>query len=81
MSWGPAVNGPFLTVAGIFLLVSPVVLFLLRNVLARTGVNGWSWLQEESRFRSDAVQRRSSIAASVLVGFAGIVLLVLALAQ
>lgn len=78
MRWGPGVTGPFLTIAGVFLLVSAVVLFLLRNVLARAGVRGWDFLPGGSRFKSYEGQRRLSIAASALVGVIGVGVLVVA---
>lgn len=79
MTWGPDVNGPFLTIAAVFLLVSAVALFLLRDALARTGVNSWERLPGKGHFKSDEVQRRMSVIASALVGLAGFLLLVLAL--
>lgn len=79
MTWGAGVSGPFLTVAAVFLLVSAVALFLLRDALARAGVNSWERLPGKGHFKSYEVQRRISVIASALVGLAGVVLLVLAL--
>jgi len=62
----------------VFLLVSAVALFLLRDALARAGVSSWERLPGKGRFKSYEVQRRISIVASALVGFSGFALLVLA---
>ncbi len=37
-------NHQFLGIVGGFLVLSGAVLYLLRNKLARAGVNGWAWL-------------------------------------
>ena len=79
MTWGEGVTGPFLTITAVFLLVSALILFLLRDALARAGVHSWERLPGKGRFKSYEGQRRMSIAASALVGFAGLVLLAVAL--
>jgi hypothetical protein len=42
----------FLAVAGLFLLLSGAGLYLLRNVMARTGESAWSGLPEKSKFKT-----------------------------
>ena len=79
MTWGDGVTGPILTIAAVFLLLSAVVLFLLRDALACAGVSGWDRLPGKGRFKSYEMQRTISIAASALVGLAGLALLVVAL--
>ncbi|NQD86631.1 hypothetical protein HP499_02225 [Paenarthrobacter sp. CM16] len=37
---------PFLAVVGVFLMLSGLVLYLMRNLMARAGVDGWAWLPE-----------------------------------
>jgi len=79
MTWSEGVTGPFLSIAAVFLLVSALVLFLLRDAMARAGVSSWERLPGKGRFKSYEGQRRMSIVASALVGLAGLVLLVVAL--
>ena len=79
MTWAECVTGSILTIAAVFLLVSAVALFLQRDAPARAGVNGWERLPGKGRFKSYEMQRTISIAASALVGLAGLALLVVAL--
>jgi hypothetical protein len=68
----------FLAVAGLFLLLSGMGLYLLRNVMARTGESAWARLPEKSKFKTLQAQRKGSIIAACLVGAAGVALLLLA---
>lgn len=81
MTWGPDLNGPFMAAVGIFLLISSAVLFLLRDTMARSGVMGWAWLPERSKFKTYRAQRFGSIVSAVIVGLAGLVFLVLAMLE
>ncbi|MCQ6270822.1 hypothetical protein M8J71_10050 [Pseudarthrobacter sp. R1] len=67
-----------LAIAGLFLLLSGLGLYLLRNVMARTGESAWSGLPEKSKFKTLQAQRKGSIIAACLVGGAGVALLLFA---
>lgn len=67
----------FLAVAGLFLLLSGAGLYLLRNVMARTGESAWSGLPEKSKFKTLQAQRKVSIVAACIVVGAGVALLLL----
>lgn len=51
-------GGSFPGIVAAFLILSAVVLYLMRNVLERAGVEGWSWLPEESQFKTYERQTR-----------------------
>lgn len=66
---------PFLGVVGVFLMVSGLVLYLMRNLMARSGVDGWSWLPEGTQFKTYKYQLAMSKVAAGIVAFAGLVFL------
>lgn len=70
-------NHQFLGIVGGFLVVSGAVLYLLRNKLARAGVDGWAWLPENARFKTYERQLVWSKIAATVVAAAGLVFLVL----
>jgi hypothetical protein len=79
MTWGPDVTLPFLFAAAVFLLLSAVALYFFRDLLGRAGESGWAWLPENAKFKTYEVQRRLGTVAAVVVGVAGIALLIVAL--
>lgn len=64
-------SSPFLALVGAFLVVSGVMLYLLRQRLARVGKDGWSWLPETTKFKSHEYQLRASKVAAYLVAMTG----------
>lgn len=68
---------PFLGIVGIYLVLSAGVLYLLRNVMAKAGTDGWSWLPDEFKFKTFEHQLMWSKVAAAIVAFAGLVFLVL----
>ena len=64
---------PFLAVVGVFLMLSGLVLYLMRNLMARAGVDGWSWLPEGTQFRTYEYQLALSKAAAGIVAIAGLI--------
>jgi hypothetical protein len=81
MRWGPDTTGPFLAIAGIFLVLSSIGLYLLRNVMGRMGASAWSNLRSGSKFKTFEAQRKYSVLAAGVVGLAGLVLLFVAAIQ
>lgn len=66
---------PFLAFAGAFLILSGLVLYLMRLLMARAGVDGWAWLPEGTQFNTYEYQLALSKAAAGIVAVAGLVLL------
>ncbi|UKA48953.1 hypothetical protein LFT48_16130 [Arthrobacter sp. FW305-123] len=66
---------PFLAFAGAFLILNGVMLYLMRNVMARSGVNGWAWLPEGNHFKTYKHQLAWSKVAAAIPAFAGLVFL------
>lgn len=71
-------NSVFLAVCGVFLLLSALVLFLVRDYLARFGDESWEWLPDKPKFKTYKFQRASGGVAASIVAVTGMVLLVLA---
>jgi hypothetical protein len=78
MRWGQEENEVFLVIVGLFLILSAVGLYLLRNFFARAGESGWSHLRGNSRFKSFEFQRKLGLVAAGVVATAGVVLLLVA---
>ena len=66
-------SDPFLAVAGALLMLSGLVLYLMRNLMARAGVDGWSWLPDGTQFKSYEYQLALSKAAAGIVAIAGLI--------
>ncbi|WP_454810586.1 hypothetical protein [Paenarthrobacter nitroguajacolicus] len=64
---------PFLAIVGAFLILSGLVLYLMRNLMARAGVEGWAWLPEGAQFKTYKHQRAWSKLAAGIVAVAGLV--------
>jgi hypothetical protein len=71
------VNEPFLALAGTFLMLSGVGLYLLRKTMARAGADGWAWFPEGATFKSYRFQLFASKVAAAVVFGAGLVFLFL----
>ncbi|MEV7607822.1 hypothetical protein AB0N65_20510 [Paenarthrobacter sp. NPDC089322] len=70
-------NHEFLGVVGIYLVLSAVALYMLRNFMAKAGVDGWSWLPNGSKFKTYKHQLMWSKVAAAVVASAGMVFLVM----
>lgn len=79
MTWGPDATQPFLIGAAIFLALSAGALLLLRDVMARAGESGWSWLPENSKFKTYRMQRRLALVAPAVVCLGALILLLVAI--
>ncbi|MFJ5957994.1 hypothetical protein ACIQC5_18815 [Paenarthrobacter sp. NPDC092416] len=64
---------PFLGIVGTFLILSGIALYLMRNFMARAGVDGWAWLREGTQFKTYERQLAWSKAAAGIVAIAGLV--------
>lgn len=64
---------PFLAVVGVYLMISGLVLYLMRHLMARSGVDGWSWLPQGTHFKTYGYQLAMSKAAAGIVAIAGLV--------
>ncbi|WP_314323847.1 hypothetical protein [Paenarthrobacter ilicis] len=62
---------PFLAIVGAFLIFSGFVLYLMRHVMARSGVDGWAWLPEGNRFKTYEQQLAWSKVAAGIVATSG----------
>lgn len=65
----------FLAIVGAFLILSGSVLYLIRNVMARFGVDGWAWLPEGNQFKTYEHQLAWSKVAAGIVATTGLVFL------
>jgi hypothetical protein len=70
-------NSLWLALCGVFLLLSALMLFLLRDYMARFAVESWVWLPEESKFKTYNFQRMAGVVSASIVAVAGVVLLLL----
>ncbi|MGO4436091.1 hypothetical protein AB4Y88_23305 [Paenarthrobacter sp. RAF9] len=70
-------NEPFLALAGAFIILSGVGLYLLRKTMARAGADGWAWLPEGATFKTYRFQLFASKVAAAVVFVAGLVFLFL----
>jgi len=68
-------GGSFPGIVAAFLILSAVVLYLMRKVMARAGVDGWAWLPEDSQFKTYERQLVWSKLTAGLVAIAGLVFL------
>lgn len=66
---------PFLAIVGAFLIFSGFVLYLMRHVMARSGVDGWAWLPEGNQFKTYEQQLAWSKVAAGIVATVGLVFL------
>lgn len=57
------------------MILSGFVLYLMRNVMARSGVDGWAWLPEGNQFKTYEHQLAWSKAAAGIVATTGLVFL------
>ncbi len=64
---------PFLGVVAVFLMLSGLVLYLMRKLMARSGVDGWAWLPDGTQFKTYEYQLAMSKAAAGIVAIAGLV--------
>ncbi|MCD4851431.1 hypothetical protein LN996_11470 [Arthrobacter sp. AK01] len=70
-------NEPFLALAGAFITLNGVGLYLLREKMARSGVDGWAWLPDGTDFKTYRFQLLASKVAAAVVFGAGLVFLLL----
>ena len=54
-------------------MLSGLLLYLMRNVMARSGLDGWAWLPEGTQFKTYEYQLAWSKAAAGIVTIAGLV--------
>ncbi|MGO4146959.1 hypothetical protein AB4Y77_17905 [Paenarthrobacter sp. YAF11_1] len=66
---------PFLGLVGAFLILSGLVLYLMRNLMARSGVDGWAWLPEGTQFKTYEYQLVLSKVAAAIPAMSGVVFL------
>ena len=64
---------PFLAVVGVFLILSGLVQYLMRDFMARAGVDGWSWLPGGTPFKTYEYQLALSKVAAGIPVVAGLV--------
>lgn len=78
MRWGQEESEVFLVIVGLFLILSALGLYLLRNFISRAGESGWSHLRGNSRLKSFKFQRELGLVAAGVVAAAGVVVLLVA---